>query len=281
MTPAHLLGVAVAFSLVAICTSVAIAHDATPLTVVTVRTLGTLALLLAYFRLAGVSLSVPPRERAIALAIGVPLCLNNYLLNVAIAEIPVPLVVLIFYLWPALTAVASWALGKARFSGRLAAGLALAFGGIALALDVEFTAAQAKGVWCAAGAAVAWTTTFLLTGHFFHGRDTRPATFHMILFAGVVFVLACAVTRDVTLPVGALGWGGLAGTGFFYAIAMIALFVATTRLGSMRTGFYMNFEPVSAVLLSALLLGQTLAPVQLAGAALVVAALFLFRPPPA
>ena len=280
MTPFHLLGVAVAFSMVAICTSVAIAYDATPLTVVTVRTLGTLALLLAWFRFAGVSFAVAPRDRAIALAIGVPLSLNNYLLNVAIAEIPVPLVVLIFYLWPALTAVASWALGKARFSARLAAGLVLAFGGIALALDVEFTAAQAKGVWCAAGAALAWTATFLLTGHFFHGRDTRPATFHMVLTAGAVFVLACAVTRDVALPVGALGWAGLAGTGFFYAFAMIALFVATTRIGSMRTGFYMNFEPVAAVLLSALLLGQTLAPVQLAGAALVVAALFLFRPPP-
>ena len=281
MTPFHLLGVATAFAMVGICTSVAIAYSATPLTVVTVRTLGTLALLLAYFRFAGVSLAVAPRDRVIALAIGLPLCVNNYLLNAAIAEIPVALVVLIFYIWPALTAVASWALGKTPFSGRLAAGLALAFGGIALALDVEFTAAQAKGVWCAAGAAVAWTATFLLTGHFFHGRYTRPATFHMVLTAGAVFVLACAVTRDVAPPVGVLGWGGLAGTGFFYAFAMVALFVATTRIGAMRTGFYMNFEPVAAVLLSALLLGQTLAPVQLAGAALVVAALFLFRPPPA
>jgi len=35
------------------------------------------------------------------------------------------------------------------------------------------------------------------------------------------------------------------------------------------------------VLLSALMLGQTLAPVQLAGAALVILALFLFRPPAA
>ena len=47
----------------------------------------------------------------------------------------------------------------------------------------------------------------------------------------------------------------------------------------MRAGFYMNFEPVASVLLAALILGQVLAPIQLAGAALVVAALFLFRPP--
>ena len=35
---------------------------------------------------------------------------------------------------------------------------------------------------------------------------------------------------------------------------------------------------VASVLLAAIILGQTLSPVQLAGAALVVAALFLFRP---
>jgi drug/metabolite transporter (DMT)-like permease len=60
---------------------------------------------------------------------------------------------------------------------------------------------------------------------------------------------------------------------------MIGLFAATVKLGPMRTGFYMNFEPIATVILSALLLGQRLAPVQLAGGALVVLALFLFRPP--
>lgn len=267
--------------MVGVCTALAFGAGSTPLTVVTVRTLGTLAILLAWFRFAGVSLAVPARERALALAIGLPLCVNNYFLNAAIALIPVPLVTLIFYLWPALTVAASWALGKERFRWRTAAGLALAFAGLALALDVDFSAAQSAGVVYALIAAVAWTATFMLTGHFFRGRDTRPATFYMVLTAGVVFVGACLATRAVSLPQGALGWSALAGTALFYAFAMIGLFVATARLGPARTGFFMNFEPVAALLLAALILGQTLAPVQLAGAALVVGALFLFRPPPA
>ncbi|HEU5177560.1 MAG TPA: EamA family transporter, partial [Burkholderiales bacterium] len=56
-------------------------------------------------------------------------------------------------------------------------------------------------------------------------------------------------------------------------------FTATARIGPMRVGFYMNFEPIAAVILAALILGQQLEPVQLAGGALVVGALFLFRPP--
>lgn len=278
-TPFHLLAFATSFAMVGICTALALSGGATPLTIVTLRTLGTVALFLLWFRLLGVSLALPPRERAIAAAIGIPLCINNYLLNLAIAEIPVPLVVLLFYLWPAITTAASWLTGKERFGWMRLAGLALAFAGIALALNVDFTAAQMKGVWLALGAAVAWSATFLLTSHFFHGRDTRQATLHMTAIAAVIFVVGSVLAGGLTLPKTDLGWVGVLGVPFFYAFAMIGIFTASARLGPMRVGFYMNFEPLAAVVLAALILGQRLEPVQLAGGALVVAALFLFRPP--
>jgi drug/metabolite transporter (DMT)-like permease len=279
LTPFHLLAFAVSFAMVGVCTALAIGGGSNPLTVVTVRTTATLLLVLAWLRFAGVPLALPRRELALVLAIAIPFTLNNYLLNAAFGEIPVPLVVLIFYLWPALATAASWLLGRERFRWRTAAGFALAFAGVALALNVEFSAAQAKGVWFALGASVLWSLVFLLTGHFFRGRDTLPPTFYMTLTALAIFAAACLVTGDVLLPQTRAGWTGLAGIGFFYAFALIGLFAATARIGPMRTGFYMNFEPIASVLLAALILGQNLAPVQLAGAALVIAALFLFRPP--
>jgi drug/metabolite transporter (DMT)-like permease len=99
----------------------------------------------------------------------------------------------------------------------------------------------------------------------------------MTLAVLAAFAAACLVTGSARLPATPPGWLGLAGVGFFYAIALIGVFTATARMGPMRVGFYMNFEPVAAVVLAALILGQTLAPVQLAGAALVICALFLFR----
>lgn len=278
ITAFHLLGFATSFAMVGICTALALGGGSDPLTVVTLRTLGTVALFLAWFRIVGVPLAMPARERALALAIGIPLCINNYLINLAIAEIPVPLVVLLFYLWPAITTAASWMLGKERFGWMRLAGLATAFAGVALALNVDFTAAQMKGVWLAIGAAVAWSVTFLLTSHVFHGRDTRPATLHMTLTAAAVFVAACLISGEFNLPETFSGWAGVLGVPFFYAFAMIGLFTATARLGPMRVGFYMNFEPIAAVVLAVLILGQRLEPVQLAGGALVVAALFIFRP---
>jgi drug/metabolite transporter (DMT)-like permease len=280
-TPLHLLVYAVAFSLVGICTGLAMQGGSTPLTTVTVRTLGTIAIFVLYFRAAGVRLAMPRREVLIALAIGIPLCVNNWFINLAIAHIPVPLAVLIFYLWPALTTLASWLLGKERFRWPSLFGLVLAFIGLALTLNVDFTATQAKGVWLAVASAFLWSLSFLLLGHFFRGKDTRPATLHMTGLAGVVFLIATLVTGDFVAPVVPSGWVGLAGVAFFYAFAVIGLFSATSKLGPVRVGFFMNFEPISSVMLSALILGQTLQPIQLAGAALVIMALFLFRPPPA
>ena len=277
MTPLHLLSFAVAFAMVGICSALALNAGSNPLTVVTVRSAEAVLLLAGAFHLGGVSLKLPPRDLGYAALVAVPLTANNYLLNAAFGLIPVPLAVLIFYIWPALSTAASWALGRDRFRARSAAGLSAAFIGVALALNVDFTPAQAKGVVYAAAAAVTWSVAFILMGQFFQGRDTRPATFWTTLMALAVFVLSCALTREVALPATAGGWIGLAGVGFFYSFALIGLFAATARIGPMRAGFYMNFEPVASVLLAALILGQTLAPVQLAGAALVICALFLFR----
>ena len=264
-----------------ICTALALQGGSNPLTVVTVRTVAAIGLLVGWLLLMKIPFRLPRKDIAIALAIGLPLAANNYMLNAAIGEIPVPLAVLIFYTWPAMTTAASWLTGKERFRWRSAAGLALAFAGVALTLNVELTAAQTNGVALALGAALMWSAAFFLSGHFFHGRDTRVPTLYMMLTALTAFAAACALTGDVAWPATRAGWSGLAGVGAFYAFALIGLLLAGVRIGALRAGFYMNFEPIASVALAALLLGQRLAPVQLAGAALVIAALFLFRPPSA
>ncbi len=277
-TPAHVLVFATSFAMVGITTGLGLQGGSNPLTLVTIRTLAVVALFLLYFRIAGVNLAMTARERVIALAIGVVLCLNNWTLNEALGDIPLPLAILIFYLWPAITSIATWLLGKEPFTWRSLFGIVLAFAGVGLALNVEFTAAQSRGVLLAALSAVAWSCVFLLAGHFFHGRDSRPVTLWMTVSAAVIFVIMIAVTGDWSLPTTTGGWVGLSTLPIFYAFGMIGLFVATTSLGPMKTGFFMNFEPIATVLLAVPILGQRLEPMQMVGAALVIAALFLFRP---
>ena len=263
--------------MVGVCSALAMGAGSTPLTVVTVRTAETVLLLSAWFRFAGVPFALPRADLRRALLVAIPLTANNYLLNAAFGLIPVPLAVLIFYLWPAICTAASWAMGRERWQPRTVAGLVLAFGGVALALGVEFTEAQAEGVAYAAAASLTWSAAFLMMERFFAGRDTRPAIFCTTLIALAAFLALTLATQSVRMPQTPGGWTGLLATGFCYSFARIGLFAATARIGAVRAGFYMNFEPVASVLLAALILGQTLAPVQLAGAALVICELFLFR----
>ena len=266
--------------MVGVCTALALRGGTNTLTLVTLRALGTLAILLAFFRVAGVPLGLASRERRLATAIAIPLCINTYCINEAIRQIPVPLAVLIFYLWPALVTAVSWIGRTEPFRWRGVFGLVFAFLGLALALNVDLSAAQVAGALYALVAALAWSAVFLLTHHYFPGRDTRPVVIHMTLVQAVVFAAATIAAQAWLLPSLPAGWIGVAGVTVFYALATIGIFAATAQVGPMRAGFFMNFEPVATVLLSALILNQRLAPVQLAGAALVISALFLFRPPP-
>ena len=277
-TPIHVIAYATSFAMVGVCTGLALGGGGGVITFLTARTLGVVAVLAIYLRVVGVTIKLPARDRGIAVGIGLIQCLNAYLIAAEMAEIPVPLAVLIFYLWPAITSVASWMLGKEPFRWRMLLGLAAAFVGIALALNVEFTSAQAKGVAFAFASAFTWSLIFMLTGHFFHGRDTRPLTFHMMAVVGMVFLILCLVTGEFVLPHTTGGLLAVAAVPFLFAYAMIGLLAATGSLGPSRSGFYMNAEPVASVLLSAAILGQQLAPIQLVGAALVITALFVFRP---
>jgi drug/metabolite transporter (DMT)-like permease len=58
---------------------------------------------------------------------------------------------------------------------------------------------------------------------------------------------------------------------------MLALFASTVRIGAFRTALVMNLEPVVSTLLSIVVLGEVLTPVQFAGGAIMLLALCAFQ----
>jgi drug/metabolite transporter (DMT)-like permease len=88
-----------------------------------------------------------------------------------------------------------------------------------------------------------------------------------------LLIALCAAHGEFVLPRTGLGWLGLVNSVAFYAFAMIGFFIAISMIGPMRASLLSYAEPVIAAGLGVMLLGETLAPVQIAGIALVVTAL--------
>jgi drug/metabolite transporter (DMT)-like permease len=126
-------------------------------------------------------------------------------------------------------------------------------------------------------AAVSWTVVVVFGTRLAAGGDSRPVTLHIQLSALILFALSLAVTGEVRFPVSGGGWAALVLIPFLYGAAMAAFFTATQIIGSVRTSLIMNFEAVSAIVFGYLILGQALTPLQLAGGAIVIAALFVAR----
>ena len=273
------IGVAVVFSLVSSCARLAYDSGSNALTIVALRTPLVGIALWAYMRARGVSCRLPPSERNWAFVLGAVLAFSTLVLNKALAIIPVPIAILIFYTYPLLTSLVSWVTRTELFSWRVAAALVIAFCGIGLALQVKGGPLNAAGLAYSFAAAAGWGSLLYLSGRVFRGGDSRPRTLHMMFSGSLLVLLACAVTGDVAFPATQKGWIGFAGVPFIYGVAIIGHMAAVIAIGAMKTAFYMNFEPVTTILFSALLLGQFLTPIQLTGAGLVVAALLLFRMP--
>lgn len=251
---------------------------ATPISVITVRMLFTIVVLYLLTRVTGSTIRLPPRDRAVSLALGLVLAIQSYALFKAIEYVPVALGVLTFYLYPLFTGVAAHVVGQERLGWRLGSALVVAFVGLVLALNVTGTLIDPLGVALAVLSAITLAAIIVIGAPLIaRTGDSRPFTFHMHITAATVFVLVSAVMGELPLPQTQRAWVGFVGVSVFYAIATTAFFAAVKIVGSVRSGLVMNLEPVSSIVMGFLVLGQAMSPVQLLGAALIVGAVVAVR----
>ena len=75
------------------------------------------------------------------------------------------------------------------------------------------------------------------------------------------------------LPISMQGIVAFIGSCVFFSFSMIGMFVGLAKIGAIRTSLLMNFEPISSIVLGAVLLDQVLSPLQLVGAGVVIASI--------
>jgi drug/metabolite transporter (DMT)-like permease len=225
-------------------------------------------------------LALPPMALGRALAIGVVVAVQSSCIYAAVARLPVALALLTFNTYPILFALLTWAAGVERPSRSAFLAMLTALFGLGLALDITRTGGELASRWGEIGTGVAFATgaslsfafVLFLNARWLHGVDGRVRSFLTMAGCGAVALAGAAGTGTLALPADGTGWLGLSLLTLFYGSAITALFVLQPRMRSSSDVAVLNFEPVALLVLGWVILGQALAPLQIAGALIVIGA---------
>ncbi|MSQ21334.1 MAG: hypothetical protein EXR39_17760 [Betaproteobacteria bacterium] len=277
ITPLHVLVFATSYGCVSVFTRSALDEGAGSTTILLMRGLGSAVLLWIGLLLARMEWRLPPRERNRSLAFGFLLAAGNFCMVEAVRDIPVPIAVLILYTFPILTSLASAMLGREPLTTRMLVALVMAFAGLAIIVQARIDEYTMKGILLSFGASVMFSTVLVLQSIVFKDGDPLRRTLHMLATVAVVMIIACAWSGGPQFPSSLYGLTTLFAIPATYVLGITGLFMAARAIGPARTSLYMNFEPVAAAILAALILDQALTPVQIGGAAIVLFALLVAR----
>jgi drug/metabolite transporter (DMT)-like permease len=259
-----------------VLTKIVIGTGADVLTILSFRSLVGIAFVATWLRF-GPKPQADRRVRLISLGIGLLFSALIFCLFKAIAAIDVSTAVLSYFTYPLLTGIAAsiFGLEPLRWRGLLCA--VAAFCGLAIMLGAHPAGLAFAGVAYAIGAGCCRTAVLLITRAYLIGADARLTTWYSMLSSTAVFIAVSVEQQNWNAPQTSLGWICLVVMSLATTASILFVFVSTLRIGPFRTALIMNLEPLTATILSALVLGQVITPLQGLGSAIMLAALVAFQ----
>ncbi len=246
------------------------------LTLLSFRSVVGLAFVASWLRF-GTKPFADARVRWISMGIGVMFSGLVFCLFKAIAAIDVPTAILSYFTYPLLTGITASLLGLEPLRWRGVICALAAFVGLALMIGAHPAGLAFAGVAYAIGAACCRTAVLLATRAYLVGADARLTTWYSMLSSTAIFVAVSFATQAWQPPQTAMGWTYLVAVSLATTAAILFIFISTMRIGPFRTALIMHLEPLTATILSALLLGEVITPIQGAGSALMLTALISFQ----
>lgn len=199
----------------------------------------------------------------------------------SLERIPASTFIVLAYLYPAMVAVLSLFNGEnLPLSGWLALPLTLV--GVALTVPdfiTGFQGADTTGVLLACSNAVFYSLYIVASSRMLRGQ-TALATASALSITGSLgsLLLISVVSGGLRLPPTPQAWFFVAAIALCCTVLPItAFFAAIQKLGAPQAAILSTLEPVLVVMLSMLLLQETLLPVQWLGSALIIGAAVLLQ----
>jgi drug/metabolite transporter (DMT)-like permease len=219
------------------------------------------------------SLRMAREERLTILWLGISTALIGLCYLSSVAFIPVTVAAVVFYTFPILIVLASPLVEGTRLTPALGGVVALATLGVMLVVGPAFGDLDWRGLALAFGASIATAFQFFAAARC-RKTDVVAKVFWIHLIVLPTAVLISLATGQFAGPsmlalaplAVALSIGG-------YVFGFFLQFLALGRISAVAAGIIYCTEPVVAAISSALILQEGLAPLQIAGGALVLAAI--------
>ena len=205
--------------------------------------------------------------------------LQSGLYFAAIERLDVSLVALLLYTYPAFVTIAALLLGRTTGSLRTTVALVVASVGLVLVLLAAGTGTfDLGGALLALAASVTYTTYILISDRIIGAIDPFALAALVLTGATASFTVTGLATGSLDLSLPAEAWLWLLLIAVVSTVVAVSAFFAGLRLvGPSEAAILSTFEPVVTVVLAYAVLGERLAPAQLVGGALVLAAVILLQ----
>ncbi|WP_321903973.1 DMT family transporter [Paraburkholderia tropica] len=217
---------------------------------------------------------LPWRTLALAIAGGAAIVANWVLLFAAYSRASISMATAVYNTQPFMLVGLGVLVLRERVSASTVVWLALAFVGLVGVVEVQpavlaVPGQYLTGVACAAGAALLYAISSIITRHL---KGTPPHLIALVQLAFGAFALAPFIHYG-TLPATPVHWAQIVTLGVVHTgIMYVLLYGAIQKLPTAMTGALSFIYPVVAILVDWFAFGQRLAWIQVAGAALILLA---------
>lgn len=194
----------------------------------------------------------------------------------ALQSLSASLAVLLLYAYPVVVALCAWMLFGQHPGRRKLLCLIPIVGGLALLVSGDVAVRSTTGVLLGLAAAGLYSLYILASSRLLRGINPAVAVCHIQSAAAVA--LGCIHLTDPSRAAALFEqhWLLIFGTAVFCTVAPMLLFLSSLqKITPAEASMLSTLEPITGVVAAAVVLGERLAPVQVAGAAAVVAALFV------
>ena len=189
--------------------------------------------------------------------------------------IPAATTSLILYFYPVAVTLLSALLFKTRLDRLVALSLGLLVAGCGLVFfDAFLRSANQTGLTLAVASMLIFSCYLLCLEFLLKGENPRTISLYVVIATALVYTVMAPPTRFLDLDMASKGLSVLLGL-VPTALAVTLLYRAVELVGSAKASICSTIEPITTVLASALIVGEAIMPLQVAGMALILLGIVL------